>query len=266
MVDRAIDLKDAYQSICQNEPTLAAYTLEEDEWSYLERLRVLLSQFVTMTKTVSSSVGYPTINRAMSVYNTMIDTLEEFIEQEADPSLKQAAIHGKQKLLDYYSKTDSTPLYAVATAMDPRMRFDWWGANDWGEYIKLSKDMVTDIWNHHYKGKEGPIELDVDTERQMKMFGIKKKAGELDEYVHEGSMLVSCKNEPPELMYWRAQTERWPNLSRMARDYLAIPVTSTPAERCFSQAKYALPPERNSLAPSNIRQLVILNSWFKELP
>ncbi|KAF9301744.1 hypothetical protein BGZ91_009508, partial [Linnemannia elongata] len=141
MVDRAIDLKDAYQSICQNEPTLAAYTLEEDEWSYLERLRVLLSQFVTMTKTVSSSVGYPTINRAMSVYNTMIDMLEEFIEQEADPSLKQAAIHGKQKLLGYYSKTDSTPVYAVATAMDPRMRFDWWGANDWGEYIKLSKDM-----------------------------------------------------------------------------------------------------------------------------
>jgi len=61
MLDRAIELKDAYQSICQNEPKLAAYTLEEDEWSYLERLRILLSQFVIMTKTVSSSVGYPTI-------------------------------------------------------------------------------------------------------------------------------------------------------------------------------------------------------------
>ncbi|KAG0045226.1 hypothetical protein BGZ89_005707, partial [Linnemannia elongata] len=96
----------------------------------------------------------------------MIDTLDEFTEQEADPSLKQATIHGKQKLLDYYSKTDSTPVYAVATAMDPRM---------------------------------GPIELDVDTERQMKMSEIKKKASELDEYVHEGSMLASCKNEPPEL-------------------------------------------------------------------
>ncbi|KAF9287466.1 hypothetical protein BGZ88_008590 [Linnemannia elongata] len=123
MLDRAIDLKDAYQSICQNELTHAAYTLEEGEWSYLERLRVLLSQFVTMTKTVSSS------------------------------------------RLDYHSKTDSTPVYAMATVMDPMMRFDWWGANDWGEYIKISKDMVTDIWNHHYKGKEGPIELDVDTER-----------------------------------------------------------------------------------------------------
>lgn len=110
MVDRAIDLKDAYQSICQNEATFAAYTLEEGEWSYLERLRILLSQFVTMTKTVSSSVGYSTINKALSVYNTIIDALEEFIEQEVDPSLKQAAIRGKQKLLDYYSKTDSTPV------------------------------------------------------------------------------------------------------------------------------------------------------------
>ncbi|KAF9201539.1 hypothetical protein BGZ59_002653 [Podila verticillata] len=144
MVDRAIILKDAYQSMCQNEPKLEAYALEDDEWTYLEKLRCLLSQFETMTKTVSSSVGYPTINRAMSVYNAMIDTLEEFIEQETNPSLLRAAIQGKQKLLDYYSKTDSTPVYAVATAMDPRMRFNWWSANDWDEYIQISKDMVAD--------------------------------------------------------------------------------------------------------------------------
>ncbi|KFH70213.1 hypothetical protein MVEG_03064 [Podila verticillata NRRL 6337] len=193
MVDRAIILKDAYQSMCQNEPKLGAYALEDDEWTYLEKLRCLLSQFETMTKTVSSSVGYPTINRAMSVYNAMIDTLEEFIEQETNPSLLRAAIQGKQKLLDYYSKTDSTPVYAVATAMDPRMRFDWWSANDWDEYIQISKDMVADVWKQYYKGKEGPIEQDTEIARQMKLYGIKKKTGELEEYVHEGSSLIACR-------------------------------------------------------------------------
>ena len=264
MLGRAIHLKDAYQSMCQNEPTLMEYALEAEEWSYLEKLHQLLGQFVDMTKIVSSSVGYPTINRAMSVYNAMIDTLEEFIEQETDLSLKEAAILGKQKLLKYYSKTDSTPVYAVATAMDPRMRFDWWGANDWDEFEQISNDMVTNIWNQHYKGKEGPFDQDAEIERQMKLYGIKRKAGELQEYIHEGGSLVACKHEPPELMYWRTQMERWPNLSNMARDYLAIPVTSTPAERCFSQAKYALPPERNSLLPTTIQRLVILDSWLKE--
>ncbi|KAF9370866.1 hypothetical protein CPB97_002402, partial [Podila verticillata] len=87
MVDRAIILKDAYQSMCQNEPKLWAYALEDDEWTYVEKLHCLLSQFKTMTKTVPSSVSYLTINRAMLVYNAMIDTLEEFIEQETNPSL-----------------------------------------------------------------------------------------------------------------------------------------------------------------------------------
>ena len=49
--------------------------------------------------------------------------------------------------------------------MGPRMRFDWWGANDRDEYIEIGKDMVTDVWNQHYKEKKGPIELDVDTEQ-----------------------------------------------------------------------------------------------------
>ncbi|KAF9981502.1 hypothetical protein BGZ79_006109, partial [Entomortierella chlamydospora] len=136
---------------------------------------------------------------AMSVYNAMIDYLEDFIAKESDSMLNKAADQGLQKLLSYYSKTDSTPVYAVATAMDPRMRFDWWEANEWGTYIQLSKDMVKNVWESDYKGKEGPIELDAEVAKQMKLFGIKTKAGELEEYIREGSSLVPCKNEPPEL-------------------------------------------------------------------
>lgn len=62
-------------------------------------------------------------------------------------------------------------------------------------------------------------------------------------------------------MYRRAQAERWPNLARTTCDYLATPVTSTPAERYFSQAKYALPPERNSLASSSIRRVRLSNPF-----
>ncbi|KAF9079103.1 hypothetical protein BGX23_005066, partial [Mortierella sp. AD031] len=91
--------------------------------------------------------------------------------------------------------------------------------------------MITDVWKKHYRAKEGPIELDAEIARQMKLYRIKKKVGELEEYIHEGSSLIACKHEPPELMYWRSQMERWPNLANMARGYLAIPVTSIPAER-----------------------------------
>ncbi|KAF9402362.1 hypothetical protein BGZ76_007335, partial [Entomortierella beljakovae] len=124
MVDRAIKLKEAYQSMCQNEMILSSYILQDYEWIYLEKLQKLLGYFVTTIKTVSSSTGYPSINRAMSAYNYMVDHLEEFVKNEGDQLLHGAAKQGLQKLLHYYSKTDAMPVYAVATAMDPRMQYD----------------------------------------------------------------------------------------------------------------------------------------------
>ncbi|KAF9897580.1 hypothetical protein BX616_005322 [Lobosporangium transversale] len=125
--------------------------------------------------------------------------------------------------------------------------------------------MVKEVWEKEYKGKEGPAQVPADQEYEMKLYGISTQAGEIEEYVREGSSLVASKQEPPELVYWRSQNERWPNLANMARDYLTIPVTSTPAERCFSQAKFIMPAERNSLLPTTIQRLVVLDSWLKEM-
>lgn len=266
MVERAIALKDAYQSMCISESALSPYRIFDNEWDYLKQLCKLLRSFEEMTKEVSASQSFPTINRTIIIYNSLIDHLEEFIDNlENDVTLRQAAIQAKEKLLLYYSKTDSTPIYAVATAMDPRMKFNWWRVNDWGEYEKMSQDMVKSVWKQHYEGKETPIEPDPNVARQMKMYGIREKPGELDEFTNEGASLILCDHEPAEFMYWRAQSERWPNLGNMARDYLAIPATSTPCERCFSQAKFILPPQRNRLLPSTIKRLVLLDSWMNEL-
>jgi len=199
MVDRAIMLKEAYQSMCQNNTAIVSYALRDEEWIYLKKIQTLLGQFNSMTTIASSSIGYPTINMAISEYNTMMDHLEEFIENENDHLLRSAAKQGLKKLQKYYSKTDSIPVYTIAISMDPRMRFNWWEANDWGEYIQHSKNMVTNVWEKEYKGKDGPIQLPEEEERLMKRFGIKKKGGELEEYVHEGSSLIINNEEPPEL-------------------------------------------------------------------
>ncbi|KAF9371838.1 hypothetical protein CPC16_002815, partial [Podila verticillata] len=118
MIEWAIHLRNAYQSMCRNEVALKPYELEDDKWIYLDKLAKLLQQFNELTKKVSGS-QYPTLNRAMSVYNKLIDQLEDVIANEEDPVLKQATAQGRTKLLKYYVKMDSTPVYMVATAMDP---------------------------------------------------------------------------------------------------------------------------------------------------
>ena len=39
------------------------------------------------------------------------------------------------------------------------------------------------------------------------------------------------------LQYWRRKMETYPTLARMAKQYLAVPASSTPAVRVFSKGR-----------------------------
>ena len=64
--------------------------------------------------------------------------------------------------------------------------------------------------------------------------------------------------------YWRVHSTRFPNLSRMARDYLAIPGTSTPSERAFSAGRQLITDFRCSLKAETITACMLLKDWFKQ--
>lgn len=54
--------------------------------------------------------------------------------------------------------------------------------------------------------------------------------------------------------WWRANTERFPRLSKLAWQYLCIPGTSVPSERVFSAARL-----RTRLIPDHVDMLIFLN-------
>ena len=49
----------------------------------------------------------------------------------------------------------------------------------------------------------------------------------------------------------------------MARDYLAIPTTSAPAERIFSSAGDIITQDRASLHASTVRAIICLKHWYR---
>ncbi|EGN99645.1 hypothetical protein SERLA73DRAFT_38945, partial [Serpula lacrymans var. lacrymans S7.3] len=55
----------------------------------------------------------------------------------------------------------------------------------------------------------------------------------------------------------------YPNLHRMALNYLSIPATSTAVERIFSQGQQLLHFTRNRLSPSSTRAFLCLGSWLR---
>jgi hypothetical protein len=66
------------------------------------------------------------------------------------------------------------------------------------------------------------------------------------------------------LEWWKFKASKYPNLARMARDYLAIPGTSTSSERLFSSGKHLITDTRNSLSASTIQACECLKSWVDQ--
>ncbi|EIW58934.1 HAT dimerization, partial [Trametes versicolor FP-101664 SS1] len=63
------------------------------------------------------------------------------------------------------------------------------------------------------------------------------------------------------LEWWNDRRASFPNLSRMALDYLSIPATSVDPERTFSRGRLALPHTRNRLSPQSTRALMCVGNW-----
>ncbi|KAI3883974.1 hypothetical protein MKX03_028610, partial [Papaver bracteatum] len=65
------------------------------------------------------------------------------------------------------------------------------------------------------------------------------------------------------LGWWRTNSTRYPVLSHMARDILAIPVSSVASESAFSTGRRVIDPYRSSLLPKTVEALICAQSWLR---
>jgi hypothetical protein len=90
------------------------------------------------------------------------------------------------------------------------------------------------------------------------------------ELEHYRSMpdLESCAASPGDpLRWWKENSNALPNLSKLARKYLAIPATSAPSERLFSVAGLTISEQRSTLRPDNAETLIFLKqNWSLAQP
>ena len=82
-------------------------------------------------------------------------------------------------------------------------------------------------------------------------------ASELDRY-----LALQEDEETDPLLWWQAHAKEYPNVSNMARDYLAIQATSVPSEQAFSIAGNTISKTRNCLLPETARACFCMKSWI----
>jgi hypothetical protein len=75
--------------------------------------------------------------------------------------------------------------------------------------------------------------------------------------------LAQPQTEDEPLGWWKAHEKVFPTLSRMAKDYLAIPASSTSVERLFSSSGSVCTNERGRLNETSIQALTSLKQWLE---
>ncbi|XP_031095252.1 zinc finger BED domain-containing protein RICESLEEPER 2-like [Ipomoea triloba] len=88
-----------------------------------------------------------------------------------------------------------------------------------------------------------------------------RKKTELEHYLSEA--IVEEENSFDILRWWKVNSARFPILSKLARDVLAIPISTVASESAFSTSGRVLDCFRSSLTPKIVEALVCTQDWLR---
>ncbi|CAO2168768.1 unnamed protein product [Urochloa humidicola] len=85
---------------------------------------------------------------------------------------------------------------------------------------------------------------------------------ELDAYLDDPRVVVRPDESFNVIAWWKKNSDAYPILSLMARDFLAIPVSTVSSESAFSAAGRILGKDRTSLSPETLEALICAKDWL----
>ncbi|EXX70016.1 hypothetical protein RirG_091230 [Rhizophagus irregularis DAOM 197198w] len=264
MIERAFCLREPLYNLAAADKELSLYLLNSIEWNKLKKRQSLLECFQKATIEISSEKS-PTLGQTVPIYNYLIDNIEDFLEEATrSDDIINAANNAKNKLQQYYPSSDGL-VYVIATIIDLRHKLQYYIDNEFEVgYIDTYKKQIKELWLTEYKPKNNENDnQNNNNQSSLAAYMFKKRktsfTNELEAYL----------SEPPEnfnmdvLAFWKVHENKFPNLFKMARDFLAIPGTSVPVERVFSGVMDLITQRRCSLNPEMIRKLMYLKAWLK---
>ena len=257
-------------------------------WEFASVVIDKLEIFSDITKLFSGN-KYPTANL---FFPKICDLRLKLIEWCADsnPVISAMAHNMWLKFTKYWD--DIHLVLAVSVILDPRYKLhviDYYAAkfgstdnelvsdnikqilcNLIMEYQSKAEKKAAPIGPSSSSGSTSVLDNDLDFElfvRQRKKSKATLVASELDHYLAEE--VLPRKQGPEEevfdlLMWWKFHGLKYPTLQAIARDFMAIPVTSVASESAFSSGGRLLDPHRSRLHYSTVEAMMCTRSWIME--
>ncbi|XP_077237332.1 zinc finger BED domain-containing protein RICESLEEPER 1-like [Tasmannia lanceolata] len=291
MLETALKFRKAFERL-EDEDVLFVTELKDgsptfEDWDNARVLTHFLKTFYDATLRLSGSL-HVTSNSYFHEVFKIERQLYELLKSE-DVFLSNMAFKMKEKFDKYWGNIDKVNMMLLlAVVLDPRFKL---------KYVKFcysklyTSDKVSALTNRvggalhrlfvHYKSISSPpttstvqnvndmevVESEiVDSEfvAFLKEEESEDSKSEVDRYLEEG-----CETQDPKfeiLNWWKVNSSRYKILSQIARDVLAIPVSTVASESAFSTGGRILDQFRSSLTPKLVECLICGQDWLRASP
>ena len=281
MLETALLYKEVFTRLGLRDNQYKSLCPSKEEWEFAQDLCGRLKKIYKATE-IFSGTKYPTANQCFiniceirlaitdwrTSSNFMIQTMAEkmMIKFEKYWDL----LHG---------------VVGISAVLDPRYKMEvleFYFEKIFGENSSFKVDIVRDLCysllkEYHEKlvvGDEGigdststrsttnsdnisEYDLFISTKKRKRVDSIKS---ELDHYLDED---VVQKIDGFDLLnWWKVNGLKYPNLQRLARDFLAVPASTVASESAFSASGRLVSPHRNRLHPKTLEALMCAQSWL----
>ncbi|KAJ1703738.1 hypothetical protein LUZ63_003517 [Rhynchospora breviuscula] len=293
MLELALQLRPAIQRYATLDKH---YTLKPDdrEWQAVQTLMDSLKIFYTATLKFSGT-KYPTLNLYFSEFCEVYVSIKNM---ESSPYSFIVLMGSKMfaKWERYW--TCGNTLLAIACVLDPRCKltvveyyfkliyptnYEWYMSNlnacinalfkEYLEAYSTSLQSQVDSSSRtqsHRNQTSGASSSDTisNIRAGLKSFMAEKQTTEpvkskLEQYLSEPLDKTALEAQFDILAWWKLKVPKFPVLSGLARDILAVPASTVASESTFSTSGRTLSPVRNSLNDESIEALICTQDWLR---
>ena len=279
MIDSALPYQEAFVELGKQDRQFI-YAPSKDEWDMAEAIRKLLETFWVATKVVSGS-SYPTSNRYFhEIWNVKLLLIKQTKNKN---KVIAPMVAEMQKKFDKYWN-ESFLANCIPIILDPRYKYGFvefrlkqaYGHNV-GDHLKKVDNVIRDLFKEYSREMGDQVahcsdeEVDVDMvseadnpladwEAHLKVQK-KQVTSELDRYL--GEDLFPQKKDFDILGWWKMHAPKYPVLSCIARDVLAVQASNVASESAFSTGGRVVSDYRSRLTSETVEGLICLQDWLR---
>ncbi|GJT61665.1 zinc finger BED domain-containing protein RICESLEEPER 2-like protein [Tanacetum coccineum] len=272
------------------------FTISVDNASNNDKaIKNLTETFSRIKKLPCGGSEYPTSNLFMNEVHQIKVLLDKLFFDPSQDKFVHDMVKSMKENFDKFWK-ECNLLMSVAAVLDPRCKLTvakftfprMYSGDELKANIKTVEDALSELYkkyvSEYYSSDEQSGETSIGltstnvtiqpsssswsefNEFVKKNESVKPQKSELDNYLEEGVYICDDNLKGFDVLaWWRANSLRYRILSQMARDILAIPITTVASEATFSAGSRVIDTYRASLAPKIVEVLLCGGDWCRSL-